>query len=86
MVVGTTSRSYSLPTVAQILGITPADVRELMRTRVLTGFDPGTRAKPKHKGKYKKWHFSPDEVEAYRVGGIEGVVAYRQRNGRRKGK
>lgn len=85
MVVGTQRHTFSLPTVAQVLGKTQQEVRELTRHGVLTAVDPGTRTKAKCLGKYKKWHYDPAEVEAYRLGEVEGVVEYRKRL-KRKGK
>jgi hypothetical protein len=81
--VGTPKKPFSLSTTAAILGLELEEVRELMRSGVLTAFDPGIRTKP-HKGRYKKWHFDPGEVAAYLDGKIEGVVAYRKRKGKKK--
>jgi excisionase family DNA binding protein len=69
---------YSVSTAAKLLDVTGQAVRELVRSGVLTGIEAKAHARG------RKVYLDPAEVEAYARGGLAGVVAYREKQSRKR--
>lgn len=70
----------SMKTAAVKLGLTSEGVRGLVQAGVLNPLTPNGR------GRGKRMYLLPAEVEAYALGGLEGVVEYRKNLKRKAGK
>jgi hypothetical protein len=69
---------YSMRTAAEVLNVSPHQVRVLAKSGVLTPIYPAGQ------GRGKKTYVLPGEVQAYARGGLAGVVAYREKQARKR--